>query len=191
MKANKEMNVNVATIAETLALQVWEASVVSPLAIAATIATLCNEAGEDYKEAGAAFGAAWRDIGANIEGGVPCRCIIAACAQTNMDRKAVLKFVNGADIVSKQRVSQLVAVIVDGDKSKNKGNKTAAELKSQDVLTDKEKAGLQAELNSEPKTPATVTVGQILTLIAALPAITEAEASQLAVALKAKLAASH
>lgn len=180
MKANNNNNnnINVATIAETLALQVWESAVVSPLAIAATVATLCNEAGEDYKSAGAAFGAAWRDIGANVEGGVPTRCVISACVQTNMERKGILKFVNAAELVSKQRVSQLVAVIYDGDKSKNKGK---AKAESQDGLDGGDGDG------GGNKSPATVTVAQILTLIQALPKISAAEASQLAIAIKAKM----
>lgn len=178
MKAN---NVNIATIAKTaesLAYQVWEATCEAPLAIAATIATLCQESGENYKQAGEAFGNAWHAIGANVEGGRPCRVIVEACFQTNLDRAAVLKFVNGAALVTKQRVSQLVAVVYDGDKSKNKGK---AKSESQDVLTGEES-------DSGDKNPAPVTVAQILTLIQALPSVTKAEASQLAIAIKAKLA---
>ena len=147
----------------------WEGSVEIVHNLASLIAKLCQELKEDKKKVGAVIGDEWYKVGADVNGSKPIRLLIEACMATNMERKDISALVNATEIVSKQRVSQLLAVIVDGDKSKNKGGKDKPS---------KEGAG-QGGLD----------FNAILNAIKALPSITQVEAETAAALLASKIKA--
>jgi hypothetical protein len=119
MSNNNNNNATATAISNLL----WEGSVEIVHNLASLIAKLCQELKEDKKKVGSLIGDEWYKIGADVNGSKPIRLLIEACMATNMERKDISALVNATEIVSKQRVSQLLAVIIDGDKSKNKGSK--------------------------------------------------------------------
>lgn len=147
----------------------WEGSVEIVHNLASLIAKLCQELKEDKKKVGAAIGTEWYKVGADVNGSKPIRLLIEACMATNMERKDISALVNATEIVSKQRVSQLLAVIIDGDKSKNKGSKDKAS----------KEGGGQGGLDFD----------SILAAIKALPSITQAQAETAAALLASKIKA--
>jgi len=151
----------------------WEGSVEIVHNLASLIAKLCQELKEDKKKVGSLIGDEWYKVGADVNGSKPIRLLIEACMATNMERKDISALVNATEIVSKQRVSQLLAVIIDGDKSKNKGGKDKAS---------KEGDG-QGGLDKAPSFAA------ILEAIKALPSITQVEAETAAALLASKIKA--
>lgn len=165
---NNNNNNNNAT-ASAISNLLWEGSVEIVHNLASLIAKLCQELKEDKKKVGSLIGDEWYKIGADVNGSAPVRLLIEACMATNMERKDISALVNATEIVSKQRVSQLLAVIVDGDKSKNKGSKDKPS---------KEGAG-QGGLDFTA----------ILNAIKALPSITQVEAETAAALLASKIKA--
>jgi hypothetical protein len=89
-----------------------------------------------------------------------------------MERKSASKFVNAMGLVTKQRVSQLLAVVYDGDASKNKG-KPKAETESKDGLDKSSGNGF--------------TFAQILAAIGSLQSVTLEEAQTAAALLASKV----
>ena len=141
--------------------------------LALTIATLCQASNENFKVAGEALAIAWSKIGGGVSDFQATRHLVEACHGTSMGKKSASKFLNAMDLVSKQRISQLLAVVYDGDKSKNNGNKPKAEgEKSQDGLD--KSAGFTFE--------------QILAAIKSLPSITKEQAQVAAATLASKIA---
>jgi hypothetical protein len=152
----------------------WEGSVEIVHNLASLIAKLCQELKEDKKKVGSLIGDEWYKVGADVNGSKPIRLLIEACMATNMERKDISALVNATEIVSKQRVSQLLAVIVDGDKSKNKGSKDKPS---------KEGTGQGGLDKSEiPSWDA------ILKAIKAQPSLTKAQAEEAAALLASKIA---
>lgn len=165
-------NNNAITSASAIADLLFEGATVTHK-IAVEITSLLNSNGQDNKKAGKAIGDAWQVIGGDVEAGQPVRLLIEACALIkDMTRKDTSKLVNAADIVSRQRVSQLIAVIFDGDKSKNSGNKAAKEK-----AEGKSKEGLDK-----------MTFDQILAALKALTSITQQQAEVAASLLASKIA---
>jgi len=142
------------------------------------IATLCNEAAGDFKAAGVALADAWQTIGGDVDSCQATRHLVESCFATSMERKQASKFLNAVGLVSKQRISQLLAVVYDGDKSKNKGKakeKNGGDGgESQDGLDKNEGKGFTFE--------------QILAAIKSLPSITKEQAQVAAATLAAKIA---
>lgn len=161
--------------ATATATALWQVTVDSTIALAETIADCVNATAGDYPLAGAAIGKAWHEIGANVAGGCVARNLVAGCYHTNMDRADCLKLANAAGIVSRQRVSQLVAVIYDGDNSKNCGKKKTATT---------EPTGAS---DSEPSEGGGFTAAQICNAIASAK-LTAEEILQIIAAASAKLA---
>jgi hypothetical protein len=93
-----------------------------------------------------------------------------------MERKSASKFLNALGLVTKQRISQLLAVVYDGDASKNKGKPKGdgdgEEAESQDGL-DKPSGGF--------------TFAQILAAIGSLQSVTLEEAQTAAALLASKV----
>lgn len=165
------------------------------VSLAADLVPLVAEEGSP-KDAGAALKAAWASLNEK-QGDLPARLLVDACHLGGISRADVSALVYATKAVTRQRVSQLVAVIYDGDKSKNKGKaakggKTDKAEKSPAPEGGKSESqdGLDSLVADAPKAApkAAPTVEDILALIADLPAITQADASRLAAALKAKLA---
>lgn len=169
MSNNNNNNATASAISNLL----WEGSVEIVHNLASLIAKLCQELKEDKKKVGSLIGDEWYKIGADVNGSKPIRLLIEACMETNMERKDISALVNATEIVSKQRVSQLLAVIIDGDKSKNKGGKDKPS---------KEGAG-QDPLDKTPS------VDAIVAAIKALPSVTQLEAETIAALLASKIKA--
>lgn len=170
MKAN---NNNSVTASATSAANALWSCVESSHGLTLAIATLCQASGENYKAAGEAFAIAWRTMGGGIDNNQATRHLVEACHQTTMEKKAASKFLNAVGLVTKQRISQLLAVVYDGDASKNRGNDKAKDkAKSQDGL-DKGDG---------------FTFEQILAAIKTLKSISKEQAQAAAVALASKIA---
>lgn len=147
----------------------WDGCV-SSYKLTLKIATLCQTAENDFKKAGEALAIAWARIGGDIPSAQSTRQLVEACHGTTMAKKEASKFLNAMALVSKQRVSQLLSVVYDGDASKNRGN--TKDEKSQDGL-DKGKG---------------FTFEQILAAIGSLQSITKEQAQAAAQALASKIA---
>ena len=160
------------TNASTEAADALWGCVTSNQNLAEKIAALCNEHGENFKNAGASLKLSWDEIGYGILPSQSTRHVVEACFQTNMERKAASQFLNAMGLVTKQRISQLLSVVFDGDKSKNNGN-GKADKKSQEGL-DKKGEGF--------------TFAQILAAIQSLKSITKEEAQTAASVLASKIA---
>lgn len=161
--------VTVAATATATAL--WDC-VESSHSLSLTVATLCQASNEDFKVAGQALALAWSKIGGGVNDSQATRHLVEACHGTSMEKKSASKFLNAMDLVSKQRISQLLAVVYDGDKSKNNGNKKAEGEESQEGLD--KSAGFTFE--------------QILAAIKTLPSITKEQAQIAAATLASKIA---
>ena len=159
--------------ANAIANLLWEGSVEIVHKIADLIADLSVECKQDPKKMGLAIGNEWYQVGGEVEGGKPARLLLEACQEAKMDKKNTYALMNASEIVTKQRVSQLYAVVVDGDKSKNKGSKDKPS---------KEGVG-QGGLDKAPSFAA------ILDAIKALPSITQIEAETAAALLASKIKA--
>lgn len=150
------------------------------------------------KDAGAALKAAWETAGEKTDT-LPIRMLVEACYLAGVTRADASPLLNAVKAATKQRVSQLLAVVYDGDKSKNKGKATkggkadkatkadkaapeGGKTESQDGLDSLSREAAKAAPKAAP------TVDDILALIAELPALTAADAARIAVALKGKLA---
>lgn len=136
---------------------------------AVILRALLDSVEQDIAKAAAAIAAEWEVGGFDRS---PTRYIVSACYEADMSKEETNSLINalrkkGKVETSRQRQSQLTAVVFDGDKSKNKGKPSGK--KAADV-----------------KTP--LTVADIIKSIKALPSLTAADASALATAIKAKLA---
>lgn len=116
--------------ATATATALWEVTVTGTINLAESIAATVNATNGDFPLAGAAIGKAWQAIGAEVNGGCVARNLVAGCFNTNMERADCLKLANAAGIVTRQRISQLVAGVYDGDNSKNCGKKKTADKPS-------------------------------------------------------------
>lgn len=161
---------SIATAASSAANALWTC-VEANQSLAEQVAGLCQAAGENYKKAGQALALAWAAIRSNVPEAQATRHLVEACFHTNMERKSASKFLNAVGLVSKQRVSQLLSVVYDGDKSKNNGNK-ADKQESQDGL-DKSNG---------------FTFEQILASLKSLPSLTMEQAQILAATAASKIA---
>ena len=171
---NNSMSNNNNNTANAIANLLWEGSVEIVHKIADLIADLSVECKQDPKKMGIAVGNEWHQIGGEVEGGKPAGLLLAACQEAKMDKKNTYALMNAAQIVTKQRVTQLWQVIVDGDKSKNKGSKDKPS---------KEGAGQGGLDKSEiPSWDA------ILKAIKAQPSLTKAQAEEAAALLASKIA---
>lgn len=167
----------IVTSASTVANLLFDGSTVA-CSIAAELAIMMNNHGNDYKAIGKAIGEEWQKIGGDVETSHPVRLLIEACTYVKgMTRKETSKVVNAADIVSRQRVSQLIAVIFDGDKSKNSGNKAAKEKADKAKGEGKSQDGLDK-----------MTFDQILAALKSLTSITQHQAEVAASLLASKIA---
>jgi hypothetical protein len=159
--------------ANAIANLLWEGSVEIVHKIADLIADLSVECKQDPKKMGLAIGNEWYQIGGEVEGGKPARLLLEACQEAKMDKKNTYALMNASEIVTKQRVSQLYAVVVEGDKSKNKGSKDKdSKGKSQGGLDESEIPSWDA----------------ILKAIKAQPSLTKAQAEEAAALLASKIA---
>jgi hypothetical protein len=102
--------------------------------LADSIASLMNVSNRDMKVAGDALSTEWVKIGGGHENSRPMRLVIEALLFTDVTRKEASAFANAMQLVSRQRVSQLLGVVYDGDKSKNNGNKPSEGGESQEGL---------------------------------------------------------
>jgi hypothetical protein len=162
------------TTSTKIANLLWEGSVEIVWNIASLIADLAVECKQDPKKMGVAIGNAWYQIGAEVEGGKPARLLLESCLEAKMDKKSVYALMNASEIVTKQRVTQLWQVVVEGDKSKNKGGKgDAPKGKRQDGLD-------KSEIPSWE---------MILEAIKRQPSITQAQAEAAAALLASKIKA--
>ena len=147
----------------------WEGSVEIVHQIANLVFQLAEEMKHDPSKMGVAIGNAWHQIGGEVESAKPARLLIESCHEARMDKKSIYALMKSAEIVSKQRVSQIYQSSIEGDKSKNKGSKDKPS---------KEGAG-QGGLDFTA----------ILNAIKALPSITQVEAETAAALLASKIKA--
>ena len=131
---------------------------------------LLDSVDQDLEQAAAAIAAEWETAGFDRS---PTRAIVAACFEADLSKDETNSLINalrkkGKVETSRQRQHQLAAVVFDGDKSKNKGNKPSG----------KKASGVKTVL----------TIADIIAAVKALPSLTAADASALATAIKAKLA---
>jgi len=163
-------NNNTATAISNL---MWEGSVEIVHQIANLVFQLAEEMKHDPSKMGVAIGNAWHQIGGEVESAKPARLLIESCHEAKMDKKSIYALMKSADIVSKQRVSQIYQSSIEGDKSKNKGGKDKPS---------KEGAG-QDPLDKTPS------VDAIVAAIKALPSVTQLEAETIAALLASKIKA--
>ena len=166
MSNNNNNNTTIA-LATSISSLMWEGSVEIVHNLAELIYQLAEETKHDPSKMGLAVGNAWYQICGEVEGGKPARLLIEACHEAKMDKKSICAFMKAAEIVSKQRVHQLYAVVVNGDKSANKNNKDRKAKDGQGGL----------DFNA------------ILNAIKALPSITQVEAETAAALLASKIKA--
>lgn len=157
--------------------------------------TLLVAAHPTAKDAGTALRAAWASLNEKADA-LPIRMLVEACYLAGITRADASPLCNAVKAVAKQRVSQLVAVIYDGNKAANKGKPAkGGKADKADKAAPKggkseSQDGLDQLVETAPKAApkAAPTVEDVLALIAELPALTAADASRIAVALKGKLA---
>jgi len=136
------------------------------------IASHVNAHGRDMKAAGNSLAIAWQEIGGDVSALCATRHLVLGCFASSLERKETSKFLNAMELVTKQRISQLLGVIYDGDKSKNNGN-SKAEKKSQDGLDKSKGDGFTFE--------------QILASLKSLPSLTVEQAKILAATAASKI----
>jgi len=154
------MNITIETAASDASAALWNCATASH-SLTLAVAALCQAAGEDFKAAGVALANEWSKIGGNVDDSQATRKLVEACYATTMTRKDASKFLNAVGLVTKQRIAQLLAVVYDGDASKNRGKDKA---KSQDETGDqKEGTGYTFE--------------QVLASLKTLGTMTEAQAN--------------
>lgn len=137
------------------------------------IASHVNAHNRNMKEAGASLALAWQEIGGDVSALCATRHLVLGCFASSLERSETSKFLNAMKLVTKQRISQLLGVIYDGDKSKNNGNKPK-DGKSQDGLDQSKGDGFTFE--------------QILASLKSLPSITMEQAQILAATAASKIA---
>lgn len=148
----------------------------------------------------------WEAWSANPLDRSPARLLVDACNEANIPRKEASLILNATGIVSKQRISQLLAVVYDGDTSKNKNNADRKSGKAE-VKTPLTQEQVDADMGPQSKdapkltpfeeasqplhpAPTPATVDLVLAMIARLPAtLTKADADKLARAIAAKVGA--
>lgn len=134
----------------------------------------------DPKAIGQEVGKVWKE--SHKDSVLPIRILADAAVAAGMPRADISALLNSTKVVSKQRTSQLLAVVVDGDKSKNKGKP------SKSAKADK---GGQDGLDLTPKADKptkSVTVDDVLAIIGKLPSLTQPDAERVVAALREKLA---
>lgn len=106
-----------------IATLLWQGSVEIVWSIADLLADLAVECKQDPQKMGLAIGNEWHQIGGEVEGSKPARLLLEGCLEAKMDKKSTYALMKASEIVTKQRITQLWQVVVDGNKKANKGNK--------------------------------------------------------------------
>ena len=149
----------------------WEGSVEIVHQIANLVFQLAEEMRHDPSKMGLAIGNAWHQIGGEVESAKPARLLIESCHEAKMDKKSIYALMKSAEIISKQRVSQIYQSSIEGNKDANKGSK---DRKAKDGQGGLDKSGITWE--------------QILEAIKAHPSITQVQAETAAALLASKIA---
>ena len=124
-------NNTVTATATAIANTLW-ASYEANVALSEQIVTLLKATSRDIVKAGEAVGLAWNQIGGAVEGGLPTRLLVEACANTRLTKEETRLFIKATGLVSKQRAHVLTAAVFDGvsaeeaKKGKGKGKKDKA-----------------------------------------------------------------
>ena len=121
-------NTAIVTTATAIANTLW-ASYEANVALSEQIVTLLKATSRDIVKAGEAVGLAWNQIGGAVEGGLPTRLLVEACANTRLTKEETRCFIKATGLVSKQRAHVLTAAVFDGASNadvKGKGKKDKA-----------------------------------------------------------------
>jgi hypothetical protein len=159
---------NAATVSATataIANTLW-ASYEANVALSEQIVTLLNATSRDLLEAGEAIGLAWNEIGGEIEGGLPTRLLVEACANTKLTKEETRALIKATGLVSKQRAHVLTAAVYDGASNADVKGKGKGKGKAVNTV---------------------LTVDQIVKAIATMT-LTAADAEAIVKAIQAKLA---
>jgi len=110
---NTKTNTTVSATATAIANTLW-ASYEANVALSEQIVTLLKATSRDLAQAGHAIGLAWNEIGGEIEGGLPTRLLVEACANTKLTKEETRALIKATGLVSKQRTHVLTAAVYDG-----------------------------------------------------------------------------
>lgn len=161
-------NANVSTIATTIANTLW-ASYEASVTLSEQIVTLLKATSRDLAQAGEAIGLAWNEIGGEIEGGLPTRLLVEACANTKLTKEETRALIKATGLVSKQRAHVLASAVYDGVSNAKAGAHGKGKGKGEKVNT-------------------LLTIDQIVAAIEAHASVSKSDAARIALALQAKLA---
>jgi len=178
MKANNNNTVAIET-ATRIASLLWESHVTIATHLQHAILDLDKALGyKGPKAMGLAIADAWQAIGGEVT--PPIRTLAVACFDAGISRGDASKLVNATQWASRGRISTVLSSTygeLADDSKAGKGNTKADKGKSNEKLDSNGKA----VVNDTP------TVAAIIAAIAKLPALTAADASAIATAIKAKL----
>ena len=72
----------------------------------------------DFAKAGEQIGKAWKACSTEIEASKPIRSLIVACHDAGLVKKSANDLCKATDLVSRQRIHQLLGAVYDGEKQK-------------------------------------------------------------------------
>lgn len=129
-------NTTVSATATAIANTLW-ASYEANVALSEQIVTLLKATSRDLAQAGEAIGLAWNEIGGEVEGGIPTRLLVEACANTKLTKEETRALIKATGLVSKQRTHVLTAAVYDGVSNAKAGAHGKGKGKGKDKGKDK------------------------------------------------------
>ena len=157
------MTTNANQIANQIATLLCEGVTITH-AIGVKLRELLDGVKQDLEVAGRMIGSEWNQIGCDRQ---PISLLCKAAWEADLSKDEARLLMKSANLVSKQRVSQVLSVVYDNDKSKNKGSKDR-----------KAKTGTAKAESAK----------EIIAMLKALQKLTKEEAIEIANIIKSKLA---
>jgi hypothetical protein len=157
------MQTNATQIASSIATLLFE-GVTLTHTIGLKLRELLDSVKQDLETAGKLIGSEWNQFGCDRK---PISLLCKAAWEADLSKDEARLLMKSAALVSKQRISQVLSVVYDNDKSKNKGSK---------------------DRKAKTETAKAESAKEIIAMLKALPKLTKEEAIEIANIIKAKLA---
>jgi hypothetical protein len=174
------MTTNANQIANQIATLLFEGVTITHT-IGVKLRELLDGVKQDLEVAGRMIGSEWNQFGCDRQ---PISLLCKAAWEADLSKDEARLLMKSANLVSKQRVSQVLSVVYDNDKSKNKGSKDRQLAKAKADQVKSAKADKPAESAKADKPD----IKSIIASLKAMPTISKADAIEIANIIRAKLA---
>jgi hypothetical protein len=181
------MQTNANQIASSIATLLFEG-----LTLANTIGhklrELLDSVKQDLEAAGKLIGSEWNQ--SEYDRQPPISLLCRACQEADLSKDEARLLMRSANLVSRQRVKQVLDVVYDNNKEANKGSKDRqlAKAKAEVKLAKAEVKSAKADKQVESAKADKPDIKSIIASLKAMPSISKADAIQIANIIKAKLA---